>query len=107
MRTDGRGIWRGWATAALAVLGPSACTGEQRATPRVATPETLTAMRWVEVSATLDPSTMPVYQGDAPLKFEFLKDMLRGDVLILSAYSMGAHSGTHIDAPMHFVLGGA
>lgn len=28
-------------------------------------------------------------------------------VLTLSAYSLGAHSGTHIDAPMHFVAGGA
>jgi arylformamidase len=41
------------------------------------------------------------------MKFEFLKDMRKGDVLTLSAYSLGAHSGTHIDAPMHFVLGGA
>jgi arylformamidase len=41
------------------------------------------------------------------LKFEFLKDMRKGDGFTLSAYSMGAHSGTHIDAPMHFVRDGA
>jgi arylformamidase len=41
------------------------------------------------------------------MRFEFLKDMRKGDRLTLSAYSMGAHSGTHIDAPMHFVAGGA
>jgi arylformamidase len=41
------------------------------------------------------------------MKFDFLKDMRKGDALTLSAYSMGAHSGTHIDAPMHFVAGGA
>jgi arylformamidase len=62
---------------------------------------------WVDVSATLDPATTPVYEGDAPMKFELLRDMRKGDVLTLSAYSLGAHSGTHIDAPMHFVLGGA
>ena len=41
------------------------------------------------------------------MKFEFLKDMRKGDILTLSVYSLGAHSGTHIDAPMHFVAGGA
>ena len=62
---------------------------------------------WIDVTATLDPATTPIYEGDAPLKFEFLKDMRKGDALTLSAYSMGAHSGTHIDAPMHFVRDGA
>jgi arylformamidase len=48
-----------------------------------------------------------VYEGDAPMRFDFLKDMRKGDALTLSAYSLGAHSGTHVDAPMHFVAGGA
>ncbi len=62
---------------------------------------------WLDVTATLDPATTPVYEGDAPMSFTFLKDMRRGDALTLSAYRMGAHSGTHVDAPMHFVAGGA
>jgi arylformamidase len=62
---------------------------------------------WIDVTATLDPATTPVYEGDAPMKFDFLKDMRKGDPLSLSMYSMGAHSGTHIDAPMHFVSAGA
>jgi len=62
---------------------------------------------WVDVTATLDPARTPVYEGDAPMKFEFLKDMRKGDKFTLSVYSMGAHSGTHIDAPMHFVADGA
>jgi arylformamidase len=33
--------------------------------------------------------------------------MRRGDGFTLSKYSLGAHSGTHIDAPMHFVRDGA
>ena len=41
------------------------------------------------------------------MKFEFLKDMRKGDALTLSKYSLGAHSGTHIDAPMHFIADGA
>jgi arylformamidase len=62
---------------------------------------------WIDVTTTLDPSTTPVYEGDAPMTFTFLKDMRKGDPLTLSAYSLGAHSGTHVDAPMHFVAGGA
>jgi kynurenine formamidase len=68
------------------------------------TPE-LSAAGWIDVTATLDPAKTPVYAGDAPMKFDFLKDMRKGDILTM--YSLGAHSGTHIDAPMHFVANGA
>lgn len=62
---------------------------------------------WIDATATLDPATTPIYEGDAPMSFQFLKDMRKGDPLTLSAYSLGAHSGTHIDAPMHFIRDGA
>jgi arylformamidase len=62
---------------------------------------------WIDVTATLDPATTPVYEGDAPMSFEFLKDMRKGDGFTLSKLSLGAHSGTHVDAPMHFVRDGA
>lgn len=65
------------------------------------------ATGWIDATATLDPETTPVYAGDAPMKFDFLKDMRKGDGFTLSAYSLGAHSGTHIDAPMHFIRDGA
>ncbi len=67
----------------------------------------LSAQGWIDVTATLDPARTPVYEGDAPMRFDFLKDMRKGDILTLSVYSMGAHSGTHIDAPMHFIAAGA
>src|SRR5216110_125199 len=75
--------------------------------PREAGPRGLSGGGWIDVTATLDPATTPVYAGDAPMKFDFLKDMRKGDRLTLSVYSLGAHSGTHIDAPMHFVATGA
>jgi GntP family gluconate:H+ symporter len=75
--------------------------------PRERGTRQLTSQGWVDVTATLDPATTPVYAGDAPMKFDFLKDMRKGDPLTLSVYSMGAHSGTHIDAPMHFIATGA
>src|SRR5206468_1898292 len=77
------------------------CTPRDRGAPE------LSGAGWIDVTATLDPARTPVYQGDAPMKFDFLKDMRKGDKLTLSVYSMGAHSGTHIDAPMHFVATGA
>ena len=62
---------------------------------------------WIDATATLDSATTPVYEGDAPMRFDFLKDMRRGDAFTLSVYSLGAHSGTHVDAPMHFIADGA
>lgn len=101
-RRDGmsmRGFFGG-----LALLASAACA----ATPRIeGAPTALPSDGWIDATATLDPSTTPVYEGDAPMRFDFLKDMRKGDPLTLSAYSLGAHSGTHVDAPMHFVAGGA
>jgi arylformamidase len=74
---------------------------------RTASADALKSNGWIDATATLDPATTPVYEGDAPMNFEFLKDMRKGDALTLSKYSLGAHSGTHIDAPMHFVRDGA
>src|SRR6267378_4271877 len=56
------------------------------------TPE-LSAQGWIDATATLDPARTPVYEGDAPMKFDFLKDMRKGDKLTLSVYSLGAHAG--------------
>ncbi|PYO92681.1 MAG: hypothetical protein DMD62_12595 [Gemmatimonadetes bacterium] len=69
-------------------------------------PGQISARGWVDVTATLDPATTPIYQGDAPMRFDFLKDMRKGDKFTLSVYSLGAHSGTHVDAPMHFIARG-
>lgn len=88
---------------AAIVLASASCKGDNNKSDTNA----LTSTGWIDVTATLDPGATPVYEGDAPMKFEFLKDMRKGDALSLSMYSMGAHSGTHIDAPMHFVLPGA
>src|SRR5438045_9692052 len=73
----------------------------------MSTPPAVSGEGWIDATATLDPATTPVYEGDAPMTFEFLKDMRKGDAFTLSKYSLGAHSGTHIDAPMHFVVDGA
>ena len=89
---------------ALGLLG--CAQREERAGDTSATGE-LSSQGWIDVTATLDPAKTPIYEGDAPMKFDFLKDMRKGDPLALSVYSLGAHSGTHIDAPMHFIANGA
>ena len=81
-----------------------ACSSQPQGTTTIAGS---TSVGWLDATATLDPATTPVYAGDAPMKFDFLKDMRKGDGFTLSAYSLGAHSGTHIDAPMHFIRDGA
>jgi arylformamidase len=109
MGTERRSVWRGRIITVVVALGGGAlaCTPQQLPAPDSGTSRTLIATGWIDATATLDPATTPIYAGDAPLKFEFLKDMRKGDGFTLSAYSMGAHSGTHIDAPMHFVRDGA
>ena len=47
-----------------------------------------------------------VYPGDpAPVR-TVLADMEKGDVINLTAFSMCAHNGTHLDAPAHFIKDG-
>ena len=107
MGTEKRSRWRGWVIVIGSAVGTWACASRPQVMPGVDTPAPPMSTGWVDVSATLDPATTPVYEGDAPMKFEFLKDMRQGDALTLSLYSLGAHSGTHVDAPMHFVRDGA
>jgi arylformamidase len=105
MRTNN--AWT-WSTIVVATaLSAVALAPLRQAAYRVEAADALKSSEWIDVTATLDPATTPVYAGNAPLKFDFLKDMRKGDALTLSAYSLGAHSGTHIDAPMHFVRDGA
>ena len=89
----------------VGLVGVVACT--QQSTSGVATSDSSMSSGWVDVTATLDPATTPVYEGDAPMSFEFLHDMRKGEGFTLSKLTLGAHSGTHIDAPMHFIRDGA
>ena len=47
-----------------------------------------------------------VYPGDPAPKRESLSRMEAGDLYNLTAFSMCAHNGTHVDAPYHFIQGG-
>ena len=62
-------------------------------------------MAWIDLSIPLDDTT-PVWPGDPPIRIERLHDMATGAVANLSVVSICAHSGTHIDAPLHFIKDG-
>ncbi|MBE6690853.1 MAG: cyclase [Ruminococcaceae bacterium] len=47
-----------------------------------------------------------VYPGDPKPSYERLCAMERGDLYNLTAFSMCAHNGTHVDAPAHFLPDG-
>lgn len=44
-----------------------------------------------------------VYPGDPTPKKRVISSMGKGDLYNLTAFSMCAHNGTHIDAPFHFI----
>src|SRR5258708_15091863 len=94
-----------WIVAAT-ILTTAGCAARQTPSRGVLS-ETPPLTGWIDAPTTLDQATTPVYEGDAPMRFDFLKDMRQGARLTLSMYSLGAPSGTHIDAPMHFVRDGA
>jgi arylformamidase len=51
-------------------------------------------------------NSMANWPGDPPFSVRLFKDIEQGDPVNLSVISMGAHSGTHVDAPVHFIRGG-
>jgi arylformamidase len=50
-------------------------------------------------------SAMPVYEGDPGVKIDPWSAFAKGDSSNVSMLSFGAHTGTHVDAPAHFVEG--
>ena len=47
-----------------------------------------------------------VFPGDPAPAMERLRSLDRGDSSNLTAFSMCAHNGTHVDAPFHFIPDG-
>ena len=61
---------------------------------------------WIDVSVPLREG-MVSWPGDTPFHIERVSDMARGDVYTLSKLAMSGHACTHMDAPLHFIKGGA
>jgi len=66
----------------------------------------VSAARVIDISVANGP-TQHVYPGDPPPRIEQAKAIRAGDVCNVSLLTMGSHTGTHVDAPYHFIDGGA
>lgn len=61
--------------------------------------------KWLDISLPLH-NSMVNWPDDPPFNIERVQDLDKGDSYNLSKISMSAHSGTHIDAPLHFLKKG-
>lgn len=60
---------------------------------------------WIDISVPLR-TGMVHWPGDIPVAIRQTANMQAGDVANLRTLSMSAHTGTHMDAPLHFVADG-
>ena len=63
-------------------------------------------MRLYDITVPLSNHT-PIYPGDPRFEVEHWKSLVDGDAANVSNLSFGAHTGTHVDAPAHFIQDGA
>lgn len=63
------------------------------------------ATDWIDVSVPLH-SGMVHWPDNPPVMIERILDLERGDVCTVSKMSLGLHTGTHVDAPRHFLREG-
>src|SRR5918911_3285769 len=58
-----------------------------------------------DISVALVPGETPTYPGDPGLEVGSWSSIARGDAANVTVLNFGAHTGTHIDAPSHFIEG--
>jgi arylformamidase len=63
-------------------------------------------MKLIDVSVPID-AKLPTYPGNTPFLLEPIKRIADGGSSNVSSLHLGAHTGTHVDAPRHFFDGGA
>ena len=61
---------------------------------------------WIDISVPLV-AGMPVFPGDPAFSLELAASIGAGSLANVSRLDMGAHTGTHFDAPAHFIAGAA
>ncbi len=49
---------------------------------------------------------MAIYPGNPAFHIEKISDVKNGDSVTISRIALGSHTGTHIDSPAHFLIGG-
>ncbi len=61
---------------------------------------------WIDISIPIR-SGMVGWPGDTPVEVSRRLSLENGDDYNISSVTMSSHTGTHMDAPMHFIKGGA
>ena len=61
-------------------------------------------MQIIDVSVPVRPG-MVTYPGDPEVRLELVSSIAGGEIANVSRLDLGVHSGTHVDAPLHFVEG--
>lgn len=56
----------------------------------------------IDISVTLQPG-LPVWPTNKPLSITRVDSMKNGSLANVTRFETGSHTGTHIDAPLHFV----
>jgi arylformamidase len=64
----------------------------------------LDAVEIIDVSVPVRPG-MAVYPGDPQVTLERVASLAGGDIANISRLALGVHTGTHVDAPVHFIDG--
>ncbi len=58
----------------------------------------------IDITVGISPE-MPIYKGDPGVEVNSFKSIASGSSANVSQISFGVHSGTHVDAPNHFIDG--
>src|SRR5690349_18730197 len=61
---------------------------------------------WIDISVPVR-NGMVHWPGDPPFQIERFTDQKKGDRCTVSKMSLSVHTGTHMDAPLHFLKEGA
>jgi arylformamidase len=59
---------------------------------------------WTDISVAIH-AGVPIFDGDPQFRIELAASMAAGAICNVSRLEMGAHTGTHLDAPSHFIEG--
>lgn len=62
----------------------------------------MAAGEWIDVTAPVRDG-MVHWPTDPPVRLEYAAHLGRGDPATVTRLDIGAHTGTHVDAPVHFV----
>ena len=63
-------------------------------------------MTFYDVTVALS-NELPTYPGDPGIQIGDWRSLAKGDSANVSVVNFGAHTGTHVDAPAHFIEGAA